>query len=92
MGEIGQKRWAIAEGYIPGQSHGPAPAMTSHEAICLLNVSDEDAHLSLFLPVRIYYSALIRFFGVEFTKVYARRHGSPIKPEARARRFGHEPG
>jgi hypothetical protein len=34
---IGRKLWAIAEGYIPSQSHGPAPQMTSHETACLLN-------------------------------------------------------
>jgi hypothetical protein len=44
---IGRKRWAIAEGYIPPQSHGPAPQMTSHETVCLLNVSDRDALVSL---------------------------------------------
>jgi hypothetical protein len=26
---IGRKRWAIAEGYIPSQSHGPEPEITS---------------------------------------------------------------
>lgn len=44
---IGRRRWAIAEGYIPGSSHGPAPEMTSHETACLLNVSDEDAHVAI---------------------------------------------
>jgi hypothetical protein len=44
---IGRKRWAIAEGYIPPQSHGPAPQMTSHETVCLLNVSDGDALVSI---------------------------------------------
>ncbi len=44
---IGSKRWAIAEGYIPGWSHGPEPAMTSHETACLLNVSDQDAHVEI---------------------------------------------
>ena len=29
----------------------------------------------------IYYAAHILFLGAEFTKVYARRHGSPIEPE-----------
>lgn len=43
---IGAKRWAIAEGYIPGWSHGPEPQMTSHETACLLNVSDQDAHVT----------------------------------------------
>ena len=40
---IGAKRWAIAEGYIPGQSTGPAPQMTSHETACILNAGDADA-------------------------------------------------
>lgn len=37
---IGAQRWAIAEGYIPGASHGPAPQMESHETPCLLNAGD----------------------------------------------------
>ena len=44
---IGRKRWAIAEGYIPGQSNGPAPEMVSHEAACFLNVTDADAHVGI---------------------------------------------
>ena len=47
MERIGRTRWAIAEGYIPASSHGPAPQMTSHETVCLLNVSDEDAHVEI---------------------------------------------
>lgn len=49
---IGQKRWAIAEGYIPETSHGPEPEMTSHETACLLNSSDKDAHVQ----ITIYFS------------------------------------
>ena len=49
---VGVKQWAIAEGYIPAESHGPAPTMTSHEAVCLLNTSDEEAHVE----ITIYYS------------------------------------
>jgi hypothetical protein len=37
--------WAIPEGYIPGQSTGPAPAMQSHETICFLNTAEEDANV-----------------------------------------------
>jgi hypothetical protein len=44
---IGRKIWAIAEGYIPKQSHGPAPVMTSHEACCILNASDKTAQVSI---------------------------------------------
>jgi membrane protein len=36
----------------------------------------------------IYYSALISFFGAEFTQVYARRYGSKIRPEKHAIRVG----
>lgn len=48
---IGHRRWAIAEGYIPGWSHGPEPAMTSHETLCVLNAGDADAHVE----VRVFY-------------------------------------
>ncbi len=44
---IGKRRWAIAEGYIPATSHGPAPEMTSHETACILNASDSDAHVEI---------------------------------------------
>ncbi|MBS1604002.1 MAG: sensory rhodopsin transducer [Bacteroidetes bacterium] len=47
--QIGKRTWAIAEGYIPGWSNGPAPAFTSHEAACILNTGDADAHLTLTL-------------------------------------------
>jgi hypothetical protein len=48
---IGAKTWVIAEGYIPKESHGPEPQMTSHETVCLLNCSDNDAHVE----ITIYY-------------------------------------
>jgi hypothetical protein len=44
---IGKTVWAIAEGYIPGASTGPAPAMTSHETACLLNSGDSEAHVEI---------------------------------------------
>ena len=44
---IGRSRWAIAEGYIPAQSTGPEPQMTSHETACILNASDQDAHVEI---------------------------------------------
>ena len=46
-GTIGRRRWAIAEGYIPAGSTGPAPQMTSHETACILNTSDRDAHVEV---------------------------------------------
>lgn len=52
MRPMGAKRWAIAEGYIPGWSHGPEPQFISHETVCILNVSDDDAHVA----ITIFYS------------------------------------
>jgi hypothetical protein len=49
MKPMGKKRWAIAEGYIPGWSHGPEPLMLSHECVCLLNVSDTPAQVEMYL-------------------------------------------
>lgn len=46
-GAVGSRTWAIAEGYIPGKSTGPQPAMTSHETACILNCGDKDAHVEL---------------------------------------------
>lgn len=54
MEAIGRTVWAIAEGYIPGSSHGPEPAMTSHETACLLNTGDEraDVEITIFFKDR----------------------------------------
>jgi hypothetical protein len=49
MTALGKKRWAIAEGYIPGWSHGPENLFTSHETACILNTGDADAHVELTL-------------------------------------------
>lgn len=49
MSEIGARRWAIAEGYIPRQSSGPEPEMTSHETACLLNAGTRDAQVTIAL-------------------------------------------
>ncbi len=42
----GHTVWAIPEGFIPGSSTGPE-AMTSHETLCFLNTSDEDAQVDI---------------------------------------------
>jgi hypothetical protein len=50
---IGQRRWAIAEGYIPGPGHDHDDArFTGHEAACLLNCNAVDAHV----VVHVYFS------------------------------------
>ena len=47
MDPLGKKRWAIAEGWIPEDSTGPAPELTSHETACILNASDRDARVEI---------------------------------------------
>jgi hypothetical protein len=49
MTEIGRTIWAIAEGYIPGQSVSNEHALISHETACLLNATDKDADVSITL-------------------------------------------
>lgn len=44
---IGRRRWAIAEGYIPGWSNGPEPEMSSHETCCILNAGDRQARVEI---------------------------------------------
>ncbi|GAB3202909.1 hypothetical protein ABID22_001134 [Pontibacter aydingkolensis] len=46
---IGHKRWAIAEGYIPSYGNGPEPAFTSYETACILNTSDQDANIKIWI-------------------------------------------
>jgi hypothetical protein len=47
MDAIGRTTWVIPEGWIPPYSHGPEPAMLSHETACLLNTGDTDAHVEI---------------------------------------------
>lgn len=51
---MGRRRWAIPEGYIPEESTGPEPEMTSHETLCILNVTDQDAdvEVTVYFPDR----------------------------------------
>ncbi|QBQ55726.1 sensory rhodopsin transducer [Nitrosococcus wardiae] len=49
---IGKTLWAIAEGYIPPTSTGPAPQMTSHETACILNTTNQEAQIA----ITIYFS------------------------------------
>ena len=45
--QIGRKVWAIPEGYIPDWGHGPKPELESHEAFCVLNITEEEAQITL---------------------------------------------
>jgi hypothetical protein len=44
---LGRTHWVIPEGYIPAESHGPSPAMISHETACLLNTGDHQADVRI---------------------------------------------
>src|SRR5689334_11546558 len=44
---VGRRLWAIAEGYIPGDSTGKGRAFESHETACLLNPGDADAEVAI---------------------------------------------
>jgi hypothetical protein len=49
MAAIGRKRWAIAEGFIPGDSSFDDEALISHETACILNAGDRDAEVRITL-------------------------------------------
>lgn len=42
--QIGRRTWVIPDGYLPERSNGH---FVSHEAVCVVNLGDEDAHLSI---------------------------------------------
>ena len=47
MPDIGHRRWAIAEGYIPSQSVSQDHALLSHETCCLLNAGEREADVEI---------------------------------------------
>ncbi|MDQ3734493.1 MAG: sensory rhodopsin transducer [Actinomycetota bacterium] len=44
---VGVLTWVVADGYIPPESTGPEPAMTSHDSVCILNSGPADAVVEL---------------------------------------------
>jgi hypothetical protein len=44
---IGKRRWAIAEGNLPPFDPDDSYELRSHEAACILNAGDEDAHVEI---------------------------------------------
>lgn len=44
---LGHRVWVISEGYIPAESHGPEPEMTSHETACILNTGSTEANVAI---------------------------------------------
>jgi hypothetical protein len=49
MIEIGRTRWAISEGWIPSQSTYADRALQSHETACMLNATDRDAQIRIYV-------------------------------------------
>jgi hypothetical protein len=46
---IGSKVWAIAEGYIPVTEGERDHRFISHETACILNASDQEAHIRIMI-------------------------------------------
>lgn len=46
---LGERLWVIPEGYIPAESNGPDPQMTSHETACILNTGYEPASIDIII-------------------------------------------
>lgn len=44
---MGKRLWVIAEGYIPPAGQDDTYELVSHEAACVLNTGDADAHLRI---------------------------------------------
>lgn len=44
---IGRTIWAIPEGYLPEGSASDTRELVSHEAACILNTGDSDAHVRI---------------------------------------------
>lgn len=50
MDGLGTRNWVIPEGFIPGRSMANADrSLISHEAFCVLNTGDADAHVAVTL-------------------------------------------
>jgi hypothetical protein len=47
MKPLGKRAWVIADGWIPPASTGEDPSLLSHEAACMLNSGDTDAHVQI---------------------------------------------
>jgi hypothetical protein len=49
MKTLGHAHWAIAGGHIPLASNGREPEFTSHDRICILNTSAEEARVEMMI-------------------------------------------
>ncbi|MEU5721823.1 sensory rhodopsin transducer [Micromonospora sp. NPDC047738] len=47
MPEVGAYVWVVPGGHIPFPSHGREPDFTSFDQLCVLNITDTEAELSL---------------------------------------------
>src|SRR5512138_2466592 len=47
MAGVGERTWVIAEGFLPPRGAPRGRALESHEAACVLNAGDREAHLRI---------------------------------------------
>jgi hypothetical protein len=47
MSAIGRTTWAIPEGFLPGESVSEERELVSHEAACILNTGNDEAHVTI---------------------------------------------
>ncbi len=47
MDAVGKKTWVIPEGFLPPRGAPRGRALESHEAACVLNTSDREAHVCI---------------------------------------------
>ena len=81
MKEYGKLNWAFSAGRIPFATNGEEPAMTSHDKISVLNLSEEEAVLKIAI---FYEDEPPKFYEVKLrpSRLKKIRFNDLIDPEA----------
>lgn len=45
--EFGARTWVVPGGHVPFPAHGPEPAFTGFDQLCVLNATDREAEIGL---------------------------------------------
>ncbi|MEE6167280.1 MULTISPECIES: sensory rhodopsin transducer [unclassified Mycolicibacterium] len=79
---LGVTTWVLVDGYIPPTSTGPAPAMISHDTVCILNTGDRDAAVELIVYFRDREPAGPYRLSVPARRTHHQRFNDLSEPEA----------